>query len=138
MSLKFENSLKDLQANHESQLEACNSKFDGFNDAVVAKNAVAAKTNQARKIALGARTLFRNVMSGNKSLSSSMQTLRNHGDETVLEILDRLTQQNSSILSRGVISGKNLKIQFHALILEARDSIYIPDNSNLFERTLAL
>lgn len=138
MSLKFENSLKDLQANHESQLEACNSKFDGFNDAVVAKNAVAAKTNQARKIALGARTLFRNVMSGNKSLSSSMQTLRNHGDETVLEILDRLTQQNSSILSRGVISGKNLKLQFQTLILEARDSIYIPDNSNLFERTLAL
>lgn len=134
----FESEMMAVQADHQTKLAVSNTIFDATNDAVKAKNEVARQTNEARKLALGVRTLFRNVMRGGKDLEASMNTIRRNGDENTKEILDRLVEQNSDILSRGVVSGRELRNQFQAIILEARDLVYVPEDSNLISRTLAL
>lgn len=129
------NDIFNLTVDHETQLAKCSGILDGTNAAISVHALVENQTNSARKLALAVRSFATAVRRGNASVQKQLDVIRAHGDETTIEIIDRISEKNTSILSRGVIPQRELKQQFFQLIAEARDCLYVPEESNILSRT---
>jgi len=128
--------IKEALMEHQTQLGMSVAHLEGVHAALSEHGAIESTIDGARRLAIAARSMVRNVMKGGQSLAQDVEVISKYGNEATKEILERVVAANAEILGRGVLSQKELKKRFHQMIDELRILQFMPDECNIVERSL--